>query len=157
LYLSAFGAKSIELAATRGDGLVTTKSSAEDVQTYRTRGGRGPVEAGVKFCYGEDEDEAVKLAHRLWGTQGLPGELSQVLPSVRHFEQAATVVTEQSTRESVACGPDPKVYAEVIEEYAKAGVDVLHVAQIGPEQDAFFDFFDREVRPLIGSVVESAA
>jgi G6PDH family F420-dependent oxidoreductase len=157
LYLSAFGAKSIELAATRGDGLVTTKSSAEDVQTYRTRGGRGPVEAGVKFCYGEDEDEAVKLAHRLWGTQGLPGELSQVLPSVRHFEQAATVVTEQSTRESVACGPDPKGYAEVIEEYAKAGVDVLHVAQIGPEQDAFFDFFDREVRPLIGSVVESAA
>jgi G6PDH family F420-dependent oxidoreductase len=157
IYLSGLGEKSVELAATQGDGLVTTKPSAQDVAAYRTHGGRGPVHAGVKFCYGEDEDEAVALAHRLWGTQGLPGELSQVLPSVRHFEQGASIVTEQSTRESVACGPDPARFAQAIEEYAKAGVDVLHVAQIGPQQDAFFDFFDREVRPLIGSIVESAA
>jgi G6PDH family F420-dependent oxidoreductase len=157
IYVSGFGRKSLDLAADAGDGLITTKPSAEDIGRYRTRGGRGPVEAGVKFCYAEDEKSGVELAHRLWATQGLPGELSQVLPSVRQFEQAATLVTKKSTGESVACGPDPQSYVQVIQEYAEAGVDVLHVAQIGPEQDAFFDFFDREVRPLIGSFVESAA
>jgi len=157
IYVSGFGPKALELAAEVGDGLVTVKPSADDIGVYRTHGGRGPVEAGVKFCYADDEDEAVETAHRLWATQGLPGELSQVLPSVRQFEQAATLVTQESTRGSMACGPDPSGYAKVVQQYAEAGVDVLHVAQVGPDQDAFFEFFDREVRPLIGSFVQAAA
>jgi G6PDH family F420-dependent oxidoreductase len=153
IYVSGFGPKALALAAHKGDGLITTKPSSGDIAAYRTQGGRGVVEAGVKFCYGPDVDEAVALAHRLWANQGLPGELSQVLPSVRHFEQASELVPEQATRESVACGPDPEAYASVIQEFADAGVDVLHVAQIGPQQEEFFAFFDREVRPLVSSAL----
>jgi G6PDH family F420-dependent oxidoreductase len=153
IYVSGFGPKAIALAARKGDGLITTKPSSGDIAAYRTQGGRGVVEAGVKFCYGPDLDDAVALAHRLWANQGLPGELSQVLPSVRHFEQASELVPEEVTRESVACGPDPQAYASVIQDYAEAGADVLHVAQIGPQQEEFFAFFDREVRPLVSGAL----
>lgn len=41
-----------------------------------------------------------------------PGDLSQVLPSPKHFEQAAQLVTPEMTRKAVACGPDPAKQAE---------------------------------------------
>ena len=56
----------------------------------------------------------------------------------------------EDTRQAIACGPDPDRYVQVIKEYADAGVDVLHIAQIGPDQEGFFDFFNDKVRPQIG-------
>ena len=35
----------------------------------------------------------------------MPGELAQVLPSPRHFEQAAELVTPDQTAQAVVCGP----------------------------------------------------
>jgi G6PDH family F420-dependent oxidoreductase len=149
ILVSGFGPKAIELAARVGDGLVTTKPEKTDIDKYIVNGGRGSVEAGVKVCWGDSEDDAAKLAHRLWSTQGLPGELSQVLPSPRHFEQGAQLVDVEDTRRSIACGPDPEQYLEVIQSYADAGVDVLHIAQIGPDQEGFFEFFKAKVRPQL--------
>jgi G6PDH family F420-dependent oxidoreductase len=147
IYVSGFGPKSIEVAARIGDGFVTTKPSADDIELYRKHGGQGPVEAGTKFCWARDRDSAVKTAHRLWANSGLPGELSQVLPGVRHFEQASSLVTEEDTATSVPAGPDPEPYLKTLGEYADAGVDTLFVAQMGPDQKGFFDFWTREVAP----------
>ena len=36
--------------------------------------------------------------YELWPNAGVPGELSQVLPSPQHFEQAAELVTRESSR-----------------------------------------------------------
>ena len=53
------------------------------------------------------------------------------------------------TRQSIACGPDPEQYLTVIKSYADAGADVLHLAQIGPDQEGFFEFFNAKVRPQL--------
>jgi G6PDH family F420-dependent oxidoreductase len=153
VYVSGFGPKAIELAARIGDGFVTTKPSAQDISAYRDAGGTGPVEAGVKMCWAPTHEEGVRTAHRLWATSGVPGELSQVLPSPRHFEQASQLVTPEATGQSVACGPDPERHASVVREYAKAGVDMLAIAQMGLAQEEFMDFFSREVRPLLDDVL----
>ena len=145
--VSGFGPKAIELAARIGDGFVTTKPSADDIGRYREHGGRGPVEAGTKVCWAATKEDGVKTAHRLWANSGLPGELAQVLPSPRHFEQASQLVTEESTAGSVPAGPDPEPYLKTLREYADAGVDTLFVAQMGREQKGFFDFWTREVAP----------
>jgi G6PDH family F420-dependent oxidoreductase len=154
IYVSGFGPKSIEVAARIGDGFVTTKPSKEDVQAYRDAGGTGPVEAGTKMCWAPTEQEGVETAHRLWSTSGVPGELSQVLPSPRHFEQASQLVTPESTASSVPCGPDPERHAQAIRQYAEAGVDMLAVAQMGPAQEEFMEFFTTQVRPLLDDVLD---
>jgi G6PDH family F420-dependent oxidoreductase len=154
VYVSGFGPKAIELAARIADGFVTTKPSADDIAAYRDAGGSGPVEAGVKMCWAPTQEEGVATAHRLWSTSGVPGELSQVLPSPRHFEQASQLVTPQTTAGSVACGPDPERHAGVVREYAQAGVDMLAVAQMGPAQEEFIDFFTTQVRPLLTDVLD---
>ena len=93
----------------------------------------------------------MQTAHRVWGNEELPGELAQLLPTPEHFEQAMSLVTPAMVGESVPCGPDPQPYVEAIKRYADAGFDDLYIQQIGPDQDAFFDFFVKQVRPLLAA------
>jgi G6PDH family F420-dependent oxidoreductase len=147
ILVSGFGPKSVELAGRVGDGYVTTMPDASLVERYRAAGGEGPVHAGTKVCYGSDEAEARRTAHRLWPNEVLPGELAQVLPTPEHFEQAASLVTEDMVAEAVPCGPDLERHIESIQEYADAGVDELYIQQIGGGHAQFFEAYAREVLP----------
>jgi G6PDH family F420-dependent oxidoreductase len=145
--VSAFGPKSVDLAGRVGDGYVTTMPDASLIERYRAAGGDGPVQAGTKVCYGSDEAEARRTAHRLWPNEVLPGELAQVLPTPEHFEQAASLVTEDMVAEAVPCGPDLDRHIESIQEYADAGVDELYIQQVGGGHEQFFEVYAREVLP----------
>ena len=145
ILVSGFGPKAIGLAARIGDGFCTTSPDKEAIDLYRSEGGKGPVQAGTKVCFMADEDEARATAHRLWPNEALPGELAQVLPTPAHFEQACELVEPEMLVTPV--GPDIEQHVESLRRYADAGVDELFVQQIGPEQDAFFDAWAREVLP----------
>jgi G6PDH family F420-dependent oxidoreductase len=147
--VSGFGPKAIRLAARIGDGFCTTSPDADAIALYRSEGGTGPVHAGTKVCFMDDEAEARKTAHRLWPNEALPGELAQVLPTPSHFEQACSLVEPEML--STPCGPDLDAHAESLQAYADAGVDELFVQQIGPEQDAFFDRWAPEILPRFAS------
>jgi G6PDH family F420-dependent oxidoreductase len=136
ILVSGFGPKAIALAARIGDGFVTTSPDADGIAQYRDGGGIGPVQAGTKVCYGPDEAEARKTAHRIWPNEGLPGELAQILPTPSHFEQATQLVTPDQLVTPV--GPDIEQHVASLQEYADAGVDELFVQQIGPDQERFF-------------------
>jgi G6PDH family F420-dependent oxidoreductase len=137
--VSGFGPKATKLAARIGDGYATTSPDEELIKLYRSEGGKGPVHAGAKVCFGPDKDEAVKTVHRLWPNIGLPGELAQVLPTPAHFEQAAALVTEDAIEQAVPCGPDLDHHAQELQAFADAGVDELFIQQVGPDQDVFFE------------------
>jgi G6PDH family F420-dependent oxidoreductase len=147
IYVSGFGPKAVRLAARIGDGYVTTMPDAELIELYRSEGGTGPVQAGTKVCFGPDEADAVRTAHRLWPNEALPGELAQVLPAPAHFEQASELVTEEMIAESVPCGPDIDRHVQALQEFADAGADELFVQQIGPDQETFFEQWAGAVLP----------
>lgn len=149
IYVSAFGPKAMKVAARAGDGYIGTSPDKDLVGRYEQEGGTGPKLGGVKVCWGEDEQRAAKLAHELWPTMGVPGELSQELRTPRHFEQAASKVTVDDVAGSIACGPDPERHVRAIREYAEAGYDEVYVHQIGPDQEGFFRFYEREVLPKL--------
>ena len=147
ILISGFGPKSVDLAARIGDGYCITGPDAELISRFREGGGDAkPVHAGTKVCYGPDEAEARRAAHRLWANESLPGELAQVLPTPEHFEQAVSLVTEEMVAESVPCGPDLDRHVEMIQQHADAGVDELYIQQIGGGRE-FFDVYGREVLP----------
>jgi G6PDH family F420-dependent oxidoreductase len=150
IYVSGFGEKAATLAGRIGDGFVCTKPDADLVRTFREAGGAGrPAQAGVKVCWGQDADAALETVHRIWPNSGLPGELSQVLPSPRHFEQASTLVTKEALAAATACGNDVDTHVDSIQEYVAAGYDEVYVNQIGPEQAGFFRFYAEEVLPAL--------
>jgi len=150
VYVSGFGPKAARLAGRIGDGYISTIPNAELLNTFREAGGQNrPAQAGFKVCHAATEEEGVATAHRLWPNMQLPGELSQILPTPRHFEQASELVTKEMMAGTLPCGPDPERYVEAMRPYLDAGFDELYVQQIGPRQDEFFRFWEREVRPVI--------
>jgi hypothetical protein len=90
---------------------------------------------------------AIKTAHEWWPTAAMPGQLSQELALPAFFEQAAELVTPDQVKEAIVCGPDPKPVLKKIKEYADAGFTHVYLHQIGPDQEGFFRFAERELLP----------
>ncbi len=72
-----------------------------------------------------------------------------MLPTPEHFEQAASLVTEEMVAEAVPCGADVELNLEKIRAFAEAGFDECYVNQIGPDQDAFFAAYREKVLPRL--------
>ena len=63
-----------------------------------------------------------------------------------------TVGYEEQVTEHIPCGPDPEPYVEAFRTYVDAGFDHLYFHQIGPDQDGFLKFFERELLPRLRSL-----
>lgn len=148
IYVSGFGPEAAALAGRIGDGFVTMTPDADLVAQFRRAGGGDkPVIGGLKVCWDTDRDRAVKTVHRLWPNEQLPGELAQVLPTPRHFEQASTLVSEEMVRDTATVGDDPEQHIAAVRAYTDAGFDEVYVNQIGPDQREFFAFYRTRVLP----------
>ncbi len=156
IYVSGFGPKAATLAGRIGDGFCCTSPDASLVRKFREAGGGDkPAQAGMKLCWADSEDDAVATVHRLWANSMLPGELAQVLPTPRHFEQASELVTKQMVGDALPCGPYPDRIVESLQQYADAGYDEVYVQQIGPEQDAFFEAWTERILPEVNAKLGS--
>ena len=142
ILVSGSGPKATELAARIDDDFCTTSPDKDAIDLYRSEGGRGPVHAGTKVCSG-GPGRGRSLSGR--GPTGAAGRLAQVLPTPAHFEQACELVEPEMLVTPV--GPDIEKHLVSLRQYADAGVDELFVQQLGPEHDAFFDTWAREILP----------
>ena len=134
--------------AGRNDGLIAVSHEAELVRTFESAGGNGKPRYGqVHVCWAETEEEARRTALEIWPNAGIQGEASQELPLPKHFEQAAQMVTEDDVAEATVCGPDPQPYLEKIEAFEQAGFDHVYIHHVGPDQEGFLRFAERELLP----------
>lgn len=148
IYMSGFGERAIRLAAQVADGYISVQPNADFVRLYRESGGGDrPVQGGLKVCWGPDAAQARKLMHRLWATDQVPGESAQLLPSPRHFQQLAQLVTEEMI--TAPCGPDPQDHVRAVRAYTSAGFDEVYIGQVGPDQEGFFEFYSCDVLPRL--------
>jgi G6PDH family F420-dependent oxidoreductase len=147
IYLAAAGPKASEFAGELGDGLISTAPNPETVQNFEKAGGSGKPKYGqLTLCWAKSKDEAVQTALKAWPTAGLGGELSQELPTPTHFKQAVQLVREDDIEKSIVCGPDPEPVIAKIQEYVDAGFDHIYLHQVGPDQEGFFRFFEKELQ-----------
>jgi G6PDH family F420-dependent oxidoreductase len=150
IYMSAFGPKALGVAARIADGFITTAPDGDSLAQFReAKGGSAPGQVGFKVAWAPTRDEAVQHAHRLWSNAGLPGELAQVLPSPKHFEQASSLVTPEMTAKSAPCGPDIQMHVDAFTPYIEAGFDDIHVANMGPHYAEMIRAYGKEVLPAV--------
>ena len=148
---AAGGPEAARLAGRKAQGLIVTEPNAELIQAFKSAGGSGPLYAEVPLCYAASEDKARDIAHRYhrWSLAG--GPVMPELPDTETFAAASSHITPDDVAEEVSLGPEPEPHLKAIREYIDAGYDHLILTQIGPEQDAFFAFFERELRPALES------
>lgn len=148
IIVAAAGRHGAALAARIGDGLINYAPNPAVAAGFASAGGAAkPRYVQYSVCWAADEDEAVRTALRVAPTVGLPGELGQQLPNPSDFAQAATLVTAERMADRIVCGPDPERHADGLRRCVEAGYDHVHVDQIGPDQEGFFRFYEREILP----------
>jgi G6PDH family F420-dependent oxidoreductase len=148
--VSGFGPESAALAGRIGDGYWGTAPERDLLDAFARAGGEGPRYAQLTICWADDADTARKTAHEIWPNAGISGQLSQDLPTWTHFEQATEPLTVDQVTKSLPCGPD--IASELVDSvgtYVDAGYDHLYFHQIGPDQEGFFGFWERELEPSL--------
>jgi G6PDH family F420-dependent oxidoreductase len=149
--VSGFGPKAVEDLSRFADGFMSTNPDAEMVSRFKEATGGKPAQAGCKVAWADTREEGVDHAYRLWPNAGLPGELAQVLPSVRHFEQASSLVTRDAIAESAVAGRDPDEHLAQLREYRDAGFDEVYVANMGPHYREMIEAYGHDVLPTMRS------
>jgi coenzyme F420-dependent glucose-6-phosphate dehydrogenase len=150
IYIAASGPESAALAGEIGDGFITTKANEKLLQEFDSNGGKGKQKVGqVKVCWAQSEEEALNIVHKYWPTALIPGSLHSDLPTPAHFEDAASLIKKEDLKEAVVMGPDPQKHLEKIQEMVEMGFDMVYIHQIGPDQEGFFDFYQREILPAV--------
>jgi coenzyme F420-dependent glucose-6-phosphate dehydrogenase len=152
IIVSGFGSQSIELAAKIGDGYWGHSPDADVIEQFEAQGGTGPKYAQLSMCWAKDEAQARRTVHEIWPNAGVPGQLSQDLPTWTHFEQAAELVTEDVATSSIPCGPDVEPVLDSVRQFLDAGYDHLYFHQIGPDQEGFLQFWSDTLQPALADL-----
>jgi len=150
LYIAAGGDDAAALAGELGDGLINTSPDERVIQVFKEAGGEGkPVIGQITLCYAEDEEEALDLAYKWWPNTAFPSALRADLPTPDHFEQAAQLIRREDLIGKIVYGPDPQKHIERIQKYIEVGYTQVYFHQIGPHQEEFMRFYQKEVLPEV--------
>ena len=150
IYVAASGPAAADLAARSGDGLIATKPDHEVIAKYEKAGGAGkPRYIEVQVCWGRETEKAKRLVHELWPTGAIGGQISQELRRPADFETVAEHVRPEESVKHVPVGPDPEPYVKAVEACVDAGFDHIGLHQIGPDQDGFISFWQKELAPFL--------
>lgn len=146
--LAASKPKAAELAGRAAEAMITTTIDRRLVERFVRAGGEDkPRFVELSACWAADEARARRTAHEIWPLAALPDPLFTELAQPSHFEAAFSSLTEEQVAENVLCGPDPQQHVAKIREAEAAGYTDVCVHQIGPEQQEFVRFYEREVLP----------
>ncbi len=149
--VAAGGPDAARLAAEKADGLIVTEEKKEILKAYRDAGGRGPIYAEIGMCCARTEKQGRETAHRYrrWSLAGWP--VLAELPHEEAFAAASKQISVEAVGEEVTCGPSPDVHLEAIHGYLDIGCDHIILSQIGPDQEFFFDLFEKKLAPALRS------
>jgi coenzyme F420-dependent glucose-6-phosphate dehydrogenase len=148
--VAAAGPRSADLAGRIGDGLISVAPKAELVKRFETAGGAGRPRYGkLTVCWAPTEAETQRIAHAWWPNAAIPGDLGSRLPLPSNFDHVTQLVTEEEVAKAIVIGPDAEQQISAIQRFVDAGFDHVYVHQLGPDQEGFFQFYEREVLPHV--------
>jgi len=146
IHLAVSGRKSVELALEYAQGMIAVQPDADLAKPFAERPRIGQAAVSVH----EDEQEAIRLAHERFRFAAQGWKVMAELPNPINFEAATEPVRPEDMAEAMPCGNDPDKVLETIGQWTDAGYDHLALVQVGPDQEAFFRFWEEELRPRLG-------
>ena len=156
LYVAGSGSRMGKVAGRIGDGFIGTAPEAEVVDAFRSSGGDGPRIGQVSLCWAESTAKARRTGHEWWPNVAIHGAASQELPNPKDFEDLARGVDEDDVAAAMPCGPEPEPVLKAIRAYEQAGYDHVYLHQVGPDQEGFIRWAQRELLPAFERVPATA-
>ncbi|TCM13992.1 G6PDH family F420-dependent oxidoreductase [Novosphingobium sp. PhB165] len=143
IILGVSGSASIQLAASKADGIMTTDPDPQIAQGFS----RGPRYVEVALAYAPSEDEGRRTAHERFRFSAFDWSVNSEIPTVEGFEAATKFVRPEDLADKIPAGPDPAQHLEAIGKALDAGFDHIVLTGIGPDQSGFIRFFEERLRP----------
>ena len=147
------GPESVRLAAEKADGIMATEPKAELVQGFRSRiDHAAPCYTEVALAYAPTEEEGLATARERFAFSALGWSVNSELPTPKAFEAATKFVRTNDLAETIAAGPDVDRHVAAVQKYVDAGFDHITLVGIGPDQESFITFFEKELHPRLKSL-----
>lgn len=148
--IAVSGQASCHLAGEKADLMIGTEPQAKLVRMFEENGGHGkPVVGQVPVSWGADEAASRKLAHEQFAWAAGGWKIQAELPNTANFQAFANVVSEDQVAQKIPCGPSVDKIVQSVKQFVDAGYTEVSLVQIGSEQNAFCDFFTRELGPAL--------
>lgn len=149
--VAATGSTSTDLAIRVGDGLINSSAAPDSVQRFTSNGHPPkPTFGQMSVCWARSDEEALRTAREWWPNAAIPGPLMSELKIPDLYGAVSSLLTNEQVAKSFVLGPDPERYVTAIRDYASMGYDHVYLHNVGPDQEEFFQFFEREVQPHFG-------
>ena len=153
IYVATAGERATEIAGEVGDGMFGLIPDPSVIEDFEAGGGKGKPKLGqVHVCLADSEEKAKETALASWPNAVVGGNLPWELPLPSHFESATEWADEDAVAEEIVCGTDPEPFVEAIKEYVDAGYDHVYFHQVGPEQERFLEFSEKELLPALSDL-----
>ena len=148
--VSAFGPKAAEVAAGEGDGIWMTSPQPDVLKAFaKAKGSRTADRPAHRLLGAHRRGGAGHRVAASGPTRRCPGSSPRISRHPRTSSRPCELVRPEDVAQKVPCGPDPEPVLEKLREYEAAGLDHVHVHQIGPDQEGFLEFWEREVQPKL--------
>lgn len=156
IIVAATGEVSARIAG-ENDGVMNTVPDAGVIDAFEAAGGAGKSRYGqVSLCWAPSIDEARSRIEQYWPTSALSGILHSDVTRPRMFADMASVMRPGMAADAVVHGASPEPFVEAVREFVDAGYTHVALHQVGPEQDGFLDFWDRELRAALGEIMPAS-
>lgn len=155
IMIAASGPKSAELAGKYGDGFIGTSADEKVIKSFTAGGGYAKPKYGqMTVCVAKTEQEAMDIAMKWWPQSAVPGQFSQEARVPAYFQQVSRLVTPEQIKKQYVLGASPEKHLKEIQKYTEAGFDHVYIHQVGPNQEIFFRFYEKEILPKLTSLRE---
>lgn len=146
IVVAGSSSQSAQLAGRIGDGFFGVIPSNLHVEAFEGAGGAGkPRVAQIHVCWAETDEQARQTAAHWWPNAALKGTALTDLAHPKDFAEVLTLARTDQLVENVALGPDPQRHLDLIASYATAGFNQILIHQIGPDQQGFLKFYEKEI------------
>ena len=153
IYVATAGERATEIAGRIGDGMFGLIPDADVIEQFEGAGGKGKPKLGqVHVCLADSKEDARKTALAWWPNAVAGGNLPWELPLPSHFESATSWADEDAIADEIVCGTDAEPFVAAIKEYVDAGYDHVYFHQVGPEQEKFLEFSEKELLPALADL-----
>lgn len=154
LFCAAVSKETAEWAGQWADGLITVQQPhdvmKDIIEAFRNNGGRKkPIHLKVQLSYAQDEEIALYGAYEQWNTNILPSTLLADLPSIDHFEEAATYIKPSNMPEMVRISTSYEQHAEWLKKDITLGIERIVLHNVNLEQELFIHDFGKHVLPIL--------
>jgi G6PDH family F420-dependent oxidoreductase len=144
------GPESVRLAAEKADGIMATEAKSELTQGFKSRiDHAAPCYTEVPLAFAPTEEEGLEIAKERFAFSALGWAVNSELPSPHSFEAATKFIRTEDLAETIAAGSEVEKHVAAVKKYLDAGFDHITLVGIGPDQESFINFFQKELRPAL--------